>query len=272
MILKKIYDAIEEFCQETHGSSDFGEDNYYVRGLGKNSYIPLSVLLKKVSDFRSEIDLQKMGFLLSSCDFLEDEKFDEWYRNQFNKKLLSKKRKDVFILELPSDQIILDHIQTVNKSYEVLRESNVINNGKNFPVQLGEWYAKAVFGLRQNRSSSQRGFDFYTHKGQYVEVIVHWSDRSSPKGVKLKKSLVELSDFCIVLYLSNNFMIRDILFLDSEFIARKFAVKGTTIFLKDKDVSSYFFSVSEKHYDKIVGLEYLKKFSTAGFLSKFQSI
>ena len=61
-------------------------------------------------------------------------------------------------------------------------------NGKNLPVQLGEWYAKAVLGLYQKKSSSQRGFDFFTDEGKKVEVTIHWQDQTSPKGVKLKKS------------------------------------------------------------------------------------
>ncbi len=64
------------------------------------------------------------------------------------------------------------------------------------------------------------------------------------------------------MYVAKNFMIRDILFLDSDFIIRKFAGKGHTIFLKDSDVISYFFSKSNKHYGKIVNKPSLLKFST----------
>ena len=42
------------------------------------------------------------------------------------------------------------------------------------------------------------GGDFYLD-GKRAEVIVHWSDVSSPKGVKLKKSLIELSDYTIIM-------------------------------------------------------------------------
>ena len=55
---------------------------------------------------------------------------------------------------------------------------------------------------------------------------MHWSDASSPKGVKVKKSLVDLSDYLIVVYIANNFMIRELCFLDSSFVPRKFSGKG----------------------------------------------
>jgi len=50
------------------------------------------------------------------------------------------------------------------------------------------------------------------------------------------------------MYVSKNFMIREMLLLDSDFVMRKFAAKGHTIFLKDSDIASYFFSRSNKHY------------------------
>jgi enoyl-[acyl-carrier-protein] reductase (NADH) len=89
-------------------------------------------------------------------------------------------------------------------------------------------------------------------EGKRVEIQVEWSDASSPKGVKIKKTLVDLSDYCIIIYVAKNFMIREVCFLDSEYISRKFSNKGHTIFLKDSDVSSYFFSKSSKHFDKII--------------------
>jgi hypothetical protein len=148
--------------------------------------------------------------------------------------------------------MILDQIGLVNKSYEILAAEQILLNGKNLPTQLGEWYAKCIFGLKQVKSTSQRGFDFVMGEGKRVEIQVEWSDASSPKGVKIKKTLVDLSDYCIIIYVAKNFMIREVCFLDSEYISRKFSNKGHTIFLKDSDVSSYFFSKSSKHFDKII--------------------
>ena len=72
---------------------------------------------------------------------------------------------------------------------------------------------------------------------------------------------MELSDHCILIYIARNFMIREICFLDSSFILRKFGGKGHTIFLKDSDVSQYFFSKSDKHYAKVVNTSALLKYS-----------
>ena len=137
-------------------------------------------------------------------------------------------------------------------------------NGKNLPVQLGEWYAKSIFGLRQVKSTSQRGFDFYIGD-ERAEVKVHWADHSSPKGVKVRKSMVQLSQYTIVMYVARNFMIREVCFLDSDFILRKFAGKGHTIFLKDSDVGQYFFSRSNKQSDKVVNQTALMKYASPTF-------
>ena len=146
----------------------------------------------------------------------------------------------------------------------MLRKAGIILNGKNMPVQLGEWYAKCIFGLHQVRSSSQRGFDFEL-KGKKVEVVVDWGDVTSPKGVKIKKSLLELSEYLIVVYIQNNLLIREICFLDSQFVLRKFEDRGDTIFLKDLRVSPYFFSKSSKQFESIVDKTSLMKFACPNF-------
>ena len=148
-----------------------------------------------------------------------------------------------------------------SRSYETLREKNILINGKNLPVQLGEWYAKCVFGLKQKKSTSQRGFDFLLDNSR-VEVKVSWGNTSPAKGVKVKKTLVQLSDLCIVVYLSLNFKIREICILDSDFIIRKISGKGHTIFLKDVDIAQYFFSKSSKHIGKVSNSSGLLRFST----------
>jgi hypothetical protein len=114
------------------------------------------------------------------------------------------------------------------------------------------------------------GASLRLENGKVVEVKVHWHDSTSPKGVKIKKSLAELSDYCIIMYVAKNFTIRDILFLDSEFILRKFDTKGHTIFLKDQDVASYFFSKSDKHFDKVVNKTALLKFASPTLALKLE--
>ena len=265
---KLIYEAAKEFSSQSHGSTDLFKERFFVRGSNDEEYVPLSQLEKKMDNVSSKQDLLSMGFVCSSLDFLELRTFESWWQNQFNKKLLQKDKKDIHIIHLPDTKKIFDAVEIVNQVYQILKDHKVLVNGKNLPIQLGEWYSKSIFGLEQKKTSSQRGFDFYTDENKKVEVKVHWQDITSPKGVKLKKSLVEMSDYVVIMYVAKNFMIRDVLFLDSDFVLRKFGGKGHTLFLKDGDVSGYFFSKSDKHYSKIINKTALLKFATPNFAMK----
>lgn len=257
-----------EFTSGSHGSSDFWKDTMYVRGESDSEFVPISYVFKKEESIKTVADLQKEGFVISSLDFLELKDFGKWYQNSFNRKLYQKDKKNILIVHLPDQKKIHEAIEIVDQVFRILKDHKVLINGKNIPVQLGEWYAKTILGLQQVKSSSQRGFDFYDDEGKKVEVKIHWQDVTSPKGVKLKKSLVELSDYTVVMYVAKNFKIRDILFLDSDFVIRKFAGKGHTMFLKDPDVISYFFSRSNKHYGKIKNRPSLMRFATTDFALK----
>ncbi len=262
MLKNKVYELAQKFSESTHGSSDYDKDSVYVRGSNDKEYVPYTFLLKELPQIDSINKLKAEGFVFSSYDFLEINDFDQWYQTQFNKRLSSKIMKNIGILHLPDQKSIFDTVEVVHQTFQILKDHKVLMNGKNLPIQLGEWYSKIIFGLHQIKSSSQRGFDFKTEEGRVVEVKVHWHDSTSPKGVKIKKSLAELSDYCIIMYVARNFTIRDILFLDSEFILRKFDTKGHTIFLKDQDVAGYFFSKSDKHFDKVVNKNALLKFAS----------
>lgn len=260
-LTKQVFQQTHEFSLEAHGSSSYDQDEFFVKNDAEGEYAPLSYLIKKIDAVESSRDLLKNGFVCDSYDLIGGPIFDAWFEKQFSKKLKRSNAKKIHFLHLPDNKIIFDAIEKVNENYEVLRESKILLNGKNLPVQLGEWYGKCIFGLQQRRSTSQRGFDFYIGDKR-VEVKVHWKDQSSPKGVKLRKSLVELSDYCILVYVARNFMIREICILDSDFVIRKFAGKGHTIFLKDSDVSPYFFSKSTKHLDKVVNSSALLKYAS----------
>jgi hypothetical protein len=262
VLKEKVYELAQKFSGSTHGSSDYDKDSIFVRGSSDKEYVPYSYLQKELPQIDGIYNLKSEGFVFSSYDFLEINDFDHWYQNQFNKRLSSKVMKNLGILHLPDQKSIFDTVEVVHQTFQILKDHKVLMNGKNLPIQLGEWYSKIIFGLHQIKSSSQRGFDFKTEEGKVVEVKVHWHDSTSPKGVKIKKSLAELSDYCIIMYVAKNFMIRDILFLDSEFILRKFDTKGHTIFLKDQDVAGYFFSKSDKHFDKVVNKTALLKFAS----------
>jgi len=266
----KVFELAQKFSGSTHGSSDYDKDSIFVRGHHDNEYVPLSYLQKEMPELDSINRLKSEGFVFSSYDFLELNEFDHWFLNQFNKRLSSKVMKNIGILHFPDQKAIFDTVEVVHQTFQILKEHKVLMNGKNLPIQLGEWYSKIIFGLHQIKSSSQRGFDFKTENGKVVEVKVHWHDSTSPKGVKIKKSLAELSDYCIIMYISKNFTIRDILFLDSEFILRKFDSKGHTIFLKDQDVAGYFFSKSDKHFDKVANKTALMKFASPTLALKLE--
>lgn len=257
------------FSAESHGSSDYWKDTMFVRGDSDNEFVPLSYLQKKHPERVESIgQLQSEGYVYSSLDFLELKSFEAWYQKLFNKKLTLKTKKTIGIIHLPDTKKIFEAVEIVNQVYQILKDYKVLVNGKNLPIQLGEWYAKTILGLKQIKSSSQRGFDFHIEGGKKVEVKIHWQDATSPKGVKLKKSLIEMSDYTIIMYVAKNFMIRDILLLDSDFVLRKFAGKGHTIFLKDGDVKSYFFSRSDKHYSKIINKRALLQFASPALAMK----
>ena len=261
MNLEELNREIEVFSKGTHGSSDYDQDEIFVMGEIEDQFAPLRYLIKKVEGLENKDQILKSGYSFDSYEFFPQDKFQAWFERQFAKKLNRKVAKKIFLLHRADDKSILTAIESVNKSYDLLRKHYILLNGKNLPVQLGEWYAKCIFGLRQVKSTSQRGFDFYL-ADKRIEVKVSWADKSSPKGVKIRKSLVEMSDYSIIIYLAQNFMIREICFLDSEFVLRKFSGKGHTIFLKDGDVLNYFFSKSSRHDDKVANSSALLRFAS----------
>ncbi|MAE59707.1 MAG: hypothetical protein CME69_12655 [Halobacteriovorax sp.] len=265
MDMDNLESQIRAFNKETHGRTDYYKDNIYIV-IDNDQYAPISYLEKKVDGFNTDALLKK-GYIYDSLDLIGDDNFSSWYEKQFSRKLKRIHAKNTLFLHIPDNKSIFDAIETVNKSYEILRDQKILFNGKKLPVQLGEWLAKCIFGLIQKRSTSQRGFDFFIDDKR-VEVKVVWGDKTSPKGVKLRKSLVDLSDYVIVIYLARNLMIREVCFLDSDFILRKFSTKGHTIFLKDVDISSYFFSKSAKHSDKVINVSALMKYSLPNLAMK----
>jgi len=258
-----INNIAKEFNSQSHGSSDYWTDSYYIKGETDDVFLPLNAFKKIAENDKHNLsDLQAEGYVISSLNYLGLNSFDTWFKDIFNRKLTMKEKKNIEIIHLPDAKKIFEAVEIVDQVYRILKDHKVLVNGKNLPVQLGEWYAKTILGLHQKKSVSQRGFDFYTGDGKKVEVKVHWHDKTSPKGVKLKKSLVEMSDYTVIMYVAKNFMVRDILLLDSDFVIRKFSSKGHTIFLKDGDIQSYFFSKSNKHYEKIANKKALMQFSS----------
>lgn len=267
MNIDALFQEIAEFSRETHGSSNFDKDTTFVRGEKTTDFAPMTYLYKKFPELKSPEQLMAQGFVYDSLELFPNDFFPDWYERQFARKLTRTHSKDILLLQLPNTKSILGAIEKVHEGYKIMTQEQILLNGKNLPVQLGEWFAKSIFGLKQEKSTSQRGFDFYAN-GKRTEVKVHWADNSSPKGVKLRKSLVELSEYCVVIYIARNFMIREVCFLDSDFILRKFSTKAHTLFLKDSEISQYFFSKSSKHLDKVINSSTLLKYSTPQFAIK----
>ncbi len=262
MDLKELYDLIESFCKETHGSTDYHKETVFVKGRGSHEYAPFKFLSKKLESLKHADQLINIGFVFEAHDLTPFEDFEVYFEKQFSRKLPRSQARELNYILMPDNKSIFDSVETIDKQYKVLQNAHIILNGKNLPVQLGEWYAKCIFGLRQIKSTSQRGFDFYLGKDS-IEIKVEWSDTPSPKGVKIKKSLIDLSKYTVIIYLAKNFRIREVCFLDSEFIGRKFYDKGHTVFLKDQDISAYFFSKGTHNIDKVVNSTSLLKFATS---------
>lgn len=250
---------MQQFNQETHGSSGHRKDEIFIEG-GADFYVPLSYLTKNIEGLDSERQLQILGYTYAAHDFIEKSGFAQWYEKQFSKKLTAKQMKSVSLLHLPDELQVFSAIKKIDEAYEELRRAHVLINSKNPPVQLGEWYAKSIFGLRQVRASSQKGFEFKL-LNEFVSVNVVWG-KCSPKGIKFRKSTLESSRYCVVFFLLKNLMIRDLCFLDSDYLLRHFSGKGMSLFLKESDIASYHFSKSSKHYDKVVGKNTLLKYAS----------
>ena len=249
---------IIDYNSKKHGGTDHHKSSDYVVDKNSKQYLPVDYLIKKKIIKKTD-ELQSSGYVQTPLDNFDEESFKKWFESQFSKKCDVGQLSQISIFHLPNMNGIFSSVEQMSKCYEEFRENLILKNRKKLPVQLGEWLTKSIFGLRQEKTSSQRGFDFFKN-GERVEVIVHWGDRSNPKGIKLKKSLVNLSRYTIIILISDSLLIRDICFLDSNFVMRKFSTKGHTIFLKEMDVSPYYFSKSSKNLDKVVQSNTLLRF------------
>lgn len=255
-LLKNIID----YNSKKHGGSDHSNCLDYVVDKTKNQFIPLKFLFSK-KILKDEKQLFSLGYVQVALETYGEDLFKTWFEDQYSKKCSLEQARKISIYYIPNMNDIFSSVEKISRCYNDFRENLILNNRKKLPVQLGEWLCKSIFALKQEKTSSQRGFDFFKD-GKRVEVIIHWGDRSNPKGIKLKKSLVSLSEYTIIMLISDSLLIRDICFLDSEFILRKFPTKGHTIFLKELEVGSYYFSKSTKNLPKVVQSGTLLRFCT----------
>ena len=160
MDIQKLSEEITLFSSSTHGSSDYDKDEYFIMSEDRKEFAPLRYIQKKVPECKDVNSLLRSGFVYDSFELSNNEAFQVWFEKQFSKKLLKRDAKKISIVYVPNNKMILDQIGLINKSYEILTHEQILLNGKNLPTQLGEWYAKCIFGLKQVKSTSQRGFDF----------------------------------------------------------------------------------------------------------------
>ena len=253
-----ILDVITQYNKKKHGDSDHSKSEIFVAS--NSQFVPLSFLKGKKA-ISSLADLGKQGFVHTTLEIFGDEQFKPWFENQYSKKLTASTSKNIGIYYAPNANEIFDAVEKISECYQTLKENFILLNGKKLPVQFGEWMTKVIFGLHQERSTAQRGFDFKLD-GQQVEVFVSWGDRSNPKGVKLKKSAMNLCEKVVIMYLSDDLKIRDLCLLDSSYILRKFGGKGHTIFLKEKEIQQYLFSQSSKNFKVVVQPSFLLRYAT----------
>ena len=263
MDMEQLVRDIEHFSGEGLRGPGNLEEGFFVRSpRGDALYAPLSAL--NCGDGR---ELFSAGYVCESWSLASPPDFEGWFERHFGRKLTKSLAKKIFLLYIPNNDKIFAAVELLERAYGILLEERILLNRKNLPTQLGEWYAKTIFGLTQCRSTSQRGFDFFC-EGERIEVKVEWGDVSSPKGVKIRKGLLERSARCIIVYLSDHLMIRDVCMMDSDFVLKKWSGKGSTVFLKDEDISRYFFSHSPKHLDKVQNPSTFLKYAAPTFAAK----
>ena len=264
---EKLQKYIQDYNTKKHGNSDHFKQHQYV--VSEGDYAPLSVFFK--NENMNLDDVLNLGYAHSSIEVFPNESFEKWYKGQYSKDISPSLRKKIAVYYPPKQLEIFNAVEKISECYKVFRDHDVLINRKKLPVQLGEWYAKIIFGLEQNKSTSQRGFDFYLD-GKRIEVQVSWGDKSNIKGIKFRKSLVEMSEYCILVFLSDNLMVRDICFLDSEFVLRKFGSKGHFIFLKEMEIRQYNFSQSNKQQDKVKNIPAMLRFAGPVFAMRASEI
>ncbi len=172
MDIQNLNEEIKVFSSTTHGSSDYDKDEYFVMDENRIDFAPFKYLQKKFPELKDISMLLKQGYVYDSLDLANNDKFLTWFEKQFSRKLPRREQKRMCVVYIPNNKLILDQIELVTKSYEILSQQQILLNGKNLPTQLGEWYCKCIFGLKQVKSTSQRGFDFVAPDGRRVEVQV----------------------------------------------------------------------------------------------------
>ena len=107
-------------------------------------------------------DVLRYGFVCESLELIEREEFHNWFEKTAVlskiKTYSSSQNTNCFqYLRIPKSSMLSKRFIEDMKYLKIMLSFSM---AKISLVQLGEWYAKCIFGLRQTKSTSQRGFDF----------------------------------------------------------------------------------------------------------------
>ena len=210
-------------------------------------------------------ELLKIGYVCESHSLERFGDFKAWFEERYHRPM-----EGVSLLTIPDDSMVHRATELLMQAHEMLLDGSIVHSKKDIPLQIGEWYAKSIFGLTQCQSYCERGFKFY-RRNFIVEVKVVWGE-IPVRGVKVEKRRVEKSKYCLIVYLADNLKIQDICILDSSFVMKKWSNKGEFFFLRDEQISQYFFSRSTLHKNAIQNVSRLLKFSAPDFAERIEEI
>ena len=98
-----IFKEIEEFSSQTHGSTDFHKDTYFIKG-NDGEYAPLKYLCKKVEELNELSQLLSNDYVCDSLEFSGDDFFPKWFEKQFSRKLKRAQHKSIYIVHQPKNK------------------------------------------------------------------------------------------------------------------------------------------------------------------------
>ena len=261
MDLEHIAREINQYYESAE-DTPLGDGDVFVQcPKGSSRYAPFRAL--SCTDW---CELLKIGYVCESHCLERFTDFQNWFEERYQCPV-----KGVYLLTIPQDTKVHNAAAMLMKAHQMLMGDCIVFNTKDIPVQIAEWYAKSIFGLVQCSSHCQRGFRFY-RRDIAVEVKVAWGEETSVRGVKIEKRALARSEYCIIIYLADSFMIQDICIMDAKFILKKWENKGEFVFLREEQISKYFFSRSSLHKKAVQNVSRLLQFSTPTFAKRMAEV
>jgi hypothetical protein len=151
MDLKELYDLIESFSKETHGSTDYHKEVVFVKGRCPGEYAPFKFLSKKLEWLTSGDQLINKGFVYEAHDLTAFEDFESYYEKQFARKLARSQAKEINYILMPDNKSIFDSVESIDKNYKVLRDAHIILNGKESASAARRVVCQMYFWFKANQ-------------------------------------------------------------------------------------------------------------------------